>query len=85
MSMNKKQIAYILKYSHPKQLYVVTHNNLLLKLNCPFKVQLKSDVGYLNKKEVVIVDEVKVTSDLITVFVINTKAYFYYHFDIIVD
>lgn len=85
MPMNKKQIAYILKYSHPKQLYVVTHSNSLLKLNCPFKVQLIVSVGGLEKDTIVFVDEVKVTSDLTTVFVVGGKAYFYYHFDILVD
>ena len=83
--MNKKQIAYILKYSHPKQLYVVTYKNILLRLDCPFKVIVKEDIGRLKRNQIVEVVEVKITSDVVTVFIINGSAFFYYHFDILVD
>ncbi len=83
--MNKKQIAYILKYCHPKQLYVVTYRNVLLRLDCPFKVVVKADIGFLKQNQILDVDEVKITSDLVTVFVINGNAFFYSHFDILVD
>ena len=83
--MNKKQIAYILKYSHPKQLYVITYENVLLRLDCPFKAIVKEDIGHLKRNQTVQVDEVKITSDIVTVFVVNGNAFFYYHFDILVD
>jgi hypothetical protein len=83
--MNKKQIAYILKYSHPKQLYVVTYKNILLRLDCPFKAIVKEDIGRLKRNQIVEVVEVKITSDVVTVFIINGSAFFYYHFDILVD
>lgn len=83
--MNKKQIAYILKYSHTKQLYVVTYKNVLLRLDCPFKAIVKDNIGFLKQEQVIEVEEVKITSDLVTVFVINGNAFFYYHFDILVD
>lgn len=83
--MNKKQIAYILKYSHPKQLYIVTYKNSLLQLNCPFKVILRNDIGGLKKDQIVFIEEVKVTVELVTVFIVNSEAYFYYHFDILID
>ncbi len=83
--MDKRELAELLKYSSPKQLYVVTWNNLLKLLFCPFRVQVKHAIGDLKQLEIVWVQEVKVTQDFITVFVINGRAYFYYHFDILVE
>lgn len=81
--MNKQQLAEILKYSHPKELYIVDWKNKLLVLKCPFKVMAKGSVGQINKSEIVKVDEIKVTMQLITVYVIDRQAYFYYHFEIL--
>jgi len=83
--MNKKLLADLLKYSNPKELYVVTWNNLLKLLFCPFKVSVKHDIGSLNQGQIVWVEEVKVTMELKTVFVIKGQPFFYFHFDIIID
>lgn len=82
--MNKKQLAEILKYSSPRTLYVVTWNNLLKKLFCPFRVKVLHQVGELKKGQIVLVDEIKVTEDVKTVFIIKGKAYYYHHFEILV-
>ncbi|HNP31798.1 MAG TPA: hypothetical protein PKN96_00745 [Flavobacterium sp.] len=82
--MNKKQLAEILKYCSPKILYIVTWNNLLKKLFCPFKVRVLNPVGELREGEIVWVEEIKVTPELKTIFVIKGQAYYYYHFDIII-
>lgn len=83
--MTKKEIAEILKYASPKVLYVVTWNNILKKLYCPFKVKAKQDIGLIKKGEEVLVDEVKVNMELTTIFIIKQKAYYYYYFEIIVE
>lgn len=83
--MDKKELQDLLKYSSPRELYVVTWNNLLKRLFCPFKVKVLNDVGELHKGEIKDVDGVKVTLELKTVYVINGRNYFYYHFEIIVD
>lgn len=83
--MNKKELADLLKYSHPRKLYVVDWQNSLIILHCPFKARVKSDIGNLKAKEVVSVEEIKVTLELITVYVVKKKAYFFYHFEILVD
>ena len=83
--MNDKELAELLKYSSSKELYIVTWNNLLKLLFCPFKVKVHHDIGMLKKGQKVMVDEVKITMDLQTVYVINNVAYYYYHFDIILD
>ncbi len=81
--MNEKHLAEILKYSSPKTLYIITWNNLLKKLFCPFQVEAKYDIGDLVKGELVFVDAVKVTDKLKTVFIIKGFAYHYYHFEIL--
>jgi len=82
--MNKKNLSEILKFSDPKKLYVVDWRNMLLILECPIKALVKQDIGTLKAKEVVYIDEIKVTLELITVFVVQKKAYYFYHFEIII-
>ena len=82
--MTKKELAETLKYSSPRSLYVITWNNLLKKIFCPFKVVVIESVGELYYGEEVIVDEVKVDMELRTVYIIRGKGYYYYHFEIIV-
>lgn len=83
--MNDKELAGLLKYSHPKQLYIVTWNNVLKLLFCPFKVQVLKDIGTLRKDKIVWVEKVKVTSDLKTVYIVEGKNYYYHHFNILIS
>jgi hypothetical protein len=77
-------MAELLKYSSPREIYVITYNNILKRLFCPFRVKVLQDIGALKRGHIVFVYEVKVTLELKTVFMINGQAYYYYHFDIIV-
>ena len=83
--MNEKHLADLLKYSNSKQLYIVTWNNILKLLFCPFEVKLLLDVGSLKKGQIVWVDEVKITQELKTVYMIKGQAYYYHYFDIVVE
>ena len=83
--MNKKDLAEILKYSSSEWIYVVTYKNELLQLFCPFKVAALISIGNLNKGQVLSVSKVKVTKELVVVFVIEKRAYYYYHFNILID
>jgi hypothetical protein len=56
-----------------------------LLLRCPIKALVKDDIGHLKAREVVFIDEIKVTMELITVFVVKKEAYFYYHFEILLE
>lgn len=82
--MDEKELAELLRYSSPKELYVITYENKLKLLICPFEVLVKYDIDSLKKHQIVLVDEVKITLELISVFIIKGRAYFYYHFEIIV-
>ena len=83
--MDKNKLAEQLKYSSSEWLYVVTWKYLLKQLFCPFTVLVLTDIGPLKKGQIVWVQQVKVTMDLKTVFVIDGNAYYYYHFDILID
>lgn len=83
--MTEKQMAELLKYASPYSILVVTYRNKIIELRCPFRVELKHDIGDLNKSEIVIVDLVKMSTNLLTVFIIKNKAFYYFHFLILID
>jgi hypothetical protein len=83
--MNKEELYDTLKHSSSDWLYVITWDNMLKQLLCPFKVIVLSPVGLLRKGQLVMVKQVMVTMDLKTVFIIDGSAYYYYHFNILID
>ncbi|MDP3314377.1 hypothetical protein [Lutibacter sp.] len=83
--MNEKELLKLLQFSNPKELWIVTYNNLLKILFCPFEVLVLTDVGTLKKGQVVWVDRIKITQELKTVYIINGQAYYYHYFDFIVE
>ncbi len=80
--MTKNELAQLLKYSSPREIYVITHYNVLIRLFCPFRVKVLQDIGSLKNGQIVLVDEIKVTLELKTVYIIDNDAYYYYHFSI---
>lgn len=83
--MTVENLAEQLRYSSPDSIYIVTWNNELKKLLTPFKVLVLMSIDEFDAGEIAWVEQVKVTSKLKTVFVINGKAYYYYHFDFIIE
>ncbi|WP_198554693.1 hypothetical protein [Flavobacterium sp. ALD4] len=81
--MTKRELAELLKFSSPREIYVITHYNVLKRVFCPFRVTVLQEIGTLKRGQIVLVQEIKVTYELKTVYIINNDAYFYYHFDII--
>lgn len=82
--MTKKELAEVLKHSSPREIYVITHYNILKRLFCPFPVLVLKDIGKLKIGQTVLVDEVKVTHELKTVYIIQNQAYYYSYFNILV-
>ena len=80
--MTKRELAELLKYSSPREIYVITHYGVLKRVFCPFPVIVLQEIGVLKKGQIVLVDEIKVTLELKTVYIINNAAYFYFHFSI---
>lgn len=81
--MTEQELAEILKFSSPTCLYIITCKNVLEKLFCPFKVMVKHQIGDLKIGEKMWVEEVKVTIKLTTVYIVNGRAYYYHHFEIL--
>jgi hypothetical protein len=81
--MDENELAELLIYSNPKELYVVNWRKKLKVLYCPFKVKVKHPIGNLQTGQIVLVEEIKVTPEVKTVFIINKIAYYYYHFIIL--
>ena len=82
--MNNREWGELLKYSSPFSIWVITWNDKLIELACPFLVLVIKDVGELKMNTKIQVDKVKISSSMITVFIIKEKAYYYYHFKIII-
>ena len=83
--MMDKDLAEQLEHSSSEWVYIVTWNNLLKQLFTPFDVEVIRSVGELEIGQIVWVSQVKVTPQLKTVYIIEGKAYYFFHFDIIVD
>lgn len=83
MRNNKK--AIFKSYHDPYSILVVTWFGRLKELKCPFQVRVRIRIGNLFKGEVVEVQSVGVSSETDkTVFLIENKAYYYHHFDILI-
>ncbi len=82
--MENRNWAYLLKYASPRSILVVTWENRLLELKCPFKAEVIERVGDLKSGEVVSVDLVKISTSLITVFIVAGEPYYYHHFHIMI-
>jgi len=82
--MNKKRLSDILRYSRSDEILVVDTENRVAVFKCPFNVLALEDVGELLKQHIYEVEQVKITPKLVTLFIIDGKAYYYYHFDIII-
>ena len=83
--MMDKELAEQLEYSSSEWIYILTWNNLLKQLFTPFEVEVIRSVGDLEIGQIVWVSQVKVTPQLKTVYIIEGKAYYFFHFDIIID
>jgi hypothetical protein len=82
--MTRSQLSELLKYSSPREIYVITHYNVLKRVFCPFPVTVLQEIGALKSGQIVLVQEIKVTLELKTVYIIDNDAYYYYHFNIMI-
>ena len=74
--MDYEKLSEILRFSTPKSLLIITWNNLLKELFCPFEVKVLKAVGNLEEGDRLWVQEIKVTTELKTVYIINDTAYY---------
>lgn len=81
--MNQKTFAFLLKYSSPFSILVVTETNKLVELKCPFSVKVVESVGDLRLYEIKIVTKVKIASNFKLVYIIDETPFYYHYFDIL--
>lgn len=81
--MDGNALAFLLKYSTPFSILVVTHNDRLIELHCPFEVKVIKSVKNLMVGEIKMVTQVKLSTNDKLVYIVNTVPFYYSYFDII--
>ena len=85
--MNSKQrMAYIkeiFKYVKTDSILIIDRNGKLRRLVCPFMVLVIVDVPPLKKGQEKAVIAVKVAENLVDVYIIKDRAFYYYNFRIL--
>jgi len=79
----KKYISELFKDVSPYSILIINHIGHLERLYCPFYVRVIADVHLLKKGSVKAVKAVKMSMELIDVYVIDSGTYYYYNFIII--
>lgn len=79
-----KYLEEISKFCDPLSILVLDENGQLIRIYCPFPVVVLKPVGILDKGDIVDVQAVKLTPELMDVFIINGKAYYLYYFRILI-
>lgn len=82
--MDVNAYGFLLKYSSPFSILVVTHENHLMELRCPFKVEVVKNVKNMMTSQIKEVTQVKLSTNNKLVYIIEDKPYFYYYFSILV-
>ena len=83
--MDNKELSELLKYTSDKGILIVTYKGTIKDLQCPFRVKVIQNIGILKQGDMEVVESVKITIQIITVYIIRSKAYYYYHFDIVLE
>ncbi len=82
--MDSNAYAFLLKYSTPHSILVVTAEDKLIELNCPFKVVVIKNVKNMMISEIKEVSQVKLATNNKLVYIIEDKPYFYNYFTILI-
>jgi len=59
---------------------VINPEGRLERIYCPFKVEVIKDVAELNKGQIKAVDTIKMSLELVEVYVIESKGYYWFNF-----
>lgn len=81
--MNERMLSELLQYSDDHTILIVNGRGRLEELICPFTVKAITNVGTIKKGDIQLVESIKITIRIITVYVIKGKAYYYFHFEIL--
>lgn len=81
--MDVNAYGFLLKYSSPFSILVVTYEDKLIELKCPFKVEVIKSVKNMMSSQVKEVAEVKLSTNNKLVYIIEDKPYYYNYFTIL--
>jgi hypothetical protein len=81
--MDVNAYGYLLKYSNPFSILVVTNEDKLIELKCPFKVEVIMNVRNMMASQIKDVTQVKLSTNNKLVYIIEDKPYYYYYFTIL--
>jgi len=79
----KKYIKEIFKHCSIDSILIINRIGCLERLYCPFYVRVIVDVHPLEKGSVKAVKAVKMSIELIDVYIIESKAYYFFNFRIL--
>jgi len=83
MGKNDALISDINKYCQPNSILIIDAKRKLIRLYCPFKVMAICDIHYLKAADLLEVVAVKISDELLMLYVIRQVAYPYYCFIIL--
>jgi len=81
--MDLNAYGFLLKYSSPFSILVVTKDDNLIELRCPFEVEVIKNVKNMMVSQVKEVTQVKLATNNKLVYIIDKKPFFYYYFTIL--
>ena len=81
--MDLNAYGFLLRYSSPYSILVITNEDKLLELKCPFKVEVVKNVKEMMVSQVKEVTQVKLATNNKLVYIIEDKPYYYYYFTIL--
>lgn len=85
MDRNKKlkYIEEIFKICRTDSILIINKKGQFERINCPFLVRVIISVPPLNAGDVESVTEIKISMELIDVYIIKGRAYYHFNFRII--
>ena len=83
MSDIDKIIKQIYKYVDSGSILVIDNEGHIKRIYCPFKVKCIMDIDMYEEGDILIVTAVKLARNLLLVYIIGGRGYFYYSFVII--
>jgi hypothetical protein len=81
--MDVNAYGFLLKYSSPFSILVVSTDDKLIELRCPFKVEVIKNVKNMMISQIKEVAQVKLATNNKLVYIIEDKPYYYYYFTIL--
>ena len=80
---NKRYILELFKYVSQESILIINNTGHLERLNCPFYVKVLVDIYSLRKGSVKAVKAVRISVELLDVYIIESKAYYHFNFIIL--